>query len=66
MDIWVKIDKRNEEELAKLTGALKRLSGRISPLYLTREKLAVLKKEDPPFHDSIANGSIKLYGEDVV
>jgi len=66
VDIWVKIDKRNEEDLAKLTGSLKRLSGRISPLYLTKEKLAVLKKEDPPFYDSIVHGSIKLYGEDVV
>lgn len=66
IDIWVKIDKRNEEELAKLTGSLKRLSGRISPLYLTKEKLVILKKEDPPFYNSIVHGSIRLYGEDVV
>lgn len=66
IDIWVKIDKRNEEELAKLTGSLKRLSGRISPLYLTKEKLVILKKEDPPFYNSIVHGSIKLYGEDIV
>ncbi|MFW6129472.1 MAG: nucleotidyltransferase domain-containing protein [Candidatus Aminicenantaceae bacterium] len=66
IDIWVKIDKRDEEELAKLTGSLKRISGRISPLYLTKEKLDVLKKEDPPFYNSIVHGSIKLYGEDLV
>lgn len=66
IDIWVKIDKRDEEELAKLTGSLKRISGRISPLYLTKEKLEVLKKEDLPFFNSIMHGSIKLYGEDVV
>jgi len=66
IDIWVKIDKRDEEELARLTGSLKKLSGRISPLYLTREKLAVLKKDDPPFYNSIVHGSIKLCGENVV
>lgn len=66
IDIWVKIDKRNEEELAKLTGSLKRISGRISPLYLSKEKIEVLQKEDLPFFNSIVHGSIKLYGEDVV
>ena len=66
IDIWIKIDKTDERELAKVTGSLKKLSGRISPLYLSREKLETLKKEDPPFYNSIVHGSIKLYGEDLV
>lgn len=66
MDIWVKIDIKNGEELAKVTGSLKRLSGRISPLYLTKNKIEVLKREDPLFYRSIVHGSIKLYGEDIV
>ena len=66
MDIWVKIDIKDGEELAKVTGSLKRLSGRISPLYLTKNKIEVLKREDPLFYRSIVHGSIKLYGEDIV
>ena len=66
IDVWIKIDKTDERELAKVTGSLKKLSGRISPLYLSEEKLEVLKKDDFPFYNSIVHGSIKLYGEDIV
>ena len=66
IDIWIKIDKKDEQELAKVTGSLKKLSGRISPLYLSKEKLEVLKNEDLPFYSSIVHGSIKLFGEDIV
>jgi len=66
VDVWIKIDKTDERELAKMTGALKKLSARISPLYLSDEKIKVLSKEDPPFYNSILHGSIKLYGEDLV
>lgn len=66
IDIWIKIDKTDERELAKVTGSLKKISGRISPLYLSDEKIEVLKKEDLPFYDSMVHGSIKLYGEDIV
>jgi len=66
IDVWIKIEIRHEEELAKLTGALKRISGKISPLYLTNEKLEVLKRDDKPFYNSLVYGSIKIYGEDIV
>lgn len=66
IDIWIKIDKKDEQELAKVTGSLKKLSGRISPLYLSEEKLEVLKKEDPLFYSSIVHGSIRLHGVDIV
>ena len=66
IDIWIKIDKTDEQELAKLTGSLKKLSGRISPLYLSEEKLRVAREEDPIFYSSIAHGSIRLSGEEIV
>lgn len=66
IDIWIKIYKKDERGLAKVTGSLKKLSGRISPLYLSKEKLEVLRKQDPPFYSSIVHGSIKLHGEDIV
>jgi len=66
IDIWVKIDKKDERELAKVTGSLKKISGKISPLYLSEEKLEVLRNEDPSFYSSVVHGSIRLYGEDIV
>ncbi|MFQ6121162.1 MAG: nucleotidyltransferase domain-containing protein, partial [Methanosarcinales archaeon] len=66
IDVWIKIKTRDEDELAKLTGALKRISGKISPLYLTSEKLEVLKRTDKPFYNSLVYGSIKIYGEVIV
>lgn len=66
IDIWLKIGKRKVEELAKLTGSLKKVSARISPLYLTEEKIEILKKEDQTFYNSILHGSIKLFGGDIV
>lgn len=65
-DTWIIISKRDEEKLARLTAELKNKFGRINPLYLTREKLKALKKEDLPFYHSLVFGSIKLYGEDLV
>jgi predicted nucleotidyltransferase len=66
VDIWVAIKIIEEENLAKLTGALKKKSRKISPLYLTKEKLEVLKKDDPIFLYSLIFGSIRIYGEDLV
>jgi predicted nucleotidyltransferase len=66
IDIWIKIDRTDEQRLAKMTGSLKKVSGRISPLYLSDEKLGVLRGEDPIFYNSVVHGSIKLYGEDIV
>jgi predicted nucleotidyltransferase len=66
IDIWIKIDKKDERELAKVTGSLKKLSGKISPLYIYEKKLEVLRDEDPIFYGSIVHGSIKLYGKDIV
>jgi len=66
IDIWIKIETRNEEKLARFTSDLKKRFRKISPLYLTKEKLEVLKKEDLLFYYSLVFGSIKLYGEDIV
>ena len=66
VDICIAVETIEEENLAKLTRALKNKSGKISPLYVTKEKLEVLKKDDPLFFYSIIFGSIKLYGEDFV
>lgn len=63
IDLWVLVEKAREEDLAKLTSELKRTYRNIKPLYLTREKLALLKREDAVFYYSVVFGSITVYGE---
>jgi predicted nucleotidyltransferase len=65
IDLWVKIKKVKEEELSKLTNELKRKDERIKPLFLTKEKIEVFKKEDIVFYYSLVFGSITLYGEEI-
>ncbi|MBW2990648.1 hypothetical protein KY348_03000, partial [Candidatus Woesearchaeota archaeon] len=62
---WIKIKKTNETELSKLTNELKRKNEKIKPLYLTKEKIENLKKEDKIFYCSLIFGSIILYGEEI-
>lgn len=62
IDIWVKIKETNQLELANLTNKLSKRYKNIKPLFLTIEKIEMLKKEDPLFFYSLIFGSIKLYG----
>jgi len=66
IDIWIKISTRDEEKLAKLTALMKKISEKISLLYLTNEKLAVLKKEDSHFYNSLVYGTLIIHGENIV
>ncbi|MCP2520900.1 nucleotidyltransferase domain-containing protein [SCandidatus Aminicenantes bacterium Aminicenantia_JdfR_composite] len=65
IDLWIKVEKVKEEELSKLTNELKRKNERIKPLFLTKEKIEFLKKEDTVFYYSLVFGSIILYGEEI-
>ncbi len=66
IDLWVLTEKTKEENLAKLTSELQRRINRgIKLLYLTREKLDALKKEDKVFYYSLFFGSITIYGEGI-
>lgn len=65
IDLWIKVKKTKEEELSELTNVLKRKSERIKPLFLTKEKIEVLKKEDTVFYHSLVFGSIIIYGEEI-
>lgn len=65
IDLWIVIEKVNEETLAKLTSDLKRALGYVRPLYLTKEKIKLLKRDDITFYHSILFGSITVYGEEI-
>jgi predicted nucleotidyltransferase len=63
IDVWILVDGASEEELAALTRTLKAMDERIKPLYLTKDKLRALKKEDLTFYYSLYFGSIDVFGD---
>jgi len=66
IDLWILVvDDAREEDLAKLTNKLKKKYGNIKPLYLTKKKIKILKKEDVVFYHSLVFGSINVYGEEI-
>ena len=65
IDLWVYIENTSDENIAKLTNELKRKNGNVRPLYLTKEKVEILKKEDVTFYHSLAFGSITVYGDKI-
>jgi len=65
IDLWVITEETSEEDLAKLTGELKKNFGDVRPLYLTKDKLELLRKEDTTFYHSLVFGSITIHGDDI-
>jgi len=62
VDLWVKVDKVQDEELAGLTSELRKKIENVKVLILNDKKLEVLRKKDPVFYHSLHFGSIILYG----
>lgn len=66
IDLWLLINKTSDENLARLTNELKKRYGeKIKPLYLTEEKINVLKREEAVFYHSLVFGSVNVYGEEI-
>ncbi|KAA0010501.1 MAG: nucleotidyltransferase domain-containing protein [Thermoplasmata archaeon] len=65
IDMWIIVDKTDEENLAKLGKELKKRYGNVRPLYLTDEKIKALKEKDKVFYYSLVFGSITVYGEKI-
>lgn len=62
IDLWILIPQANSEAQAELTGDLRRSLGDVRPLYLTREKLNLMKEREPAFYCSLLCGSISIWG----
>ncbi len=62
IDLWVFNEAVDDMQLAVLTRSLKQLYPQIRLLYLTKEKIELLKKKDPVFYYSLVFGSISVYG----
>lgn len=65
IDIWIRIGKADQHELAELTGILKKKDSRISVLFLTDEKIKIMKEKDSVFLHSLVFGTITLYGDEL-
>lgn len=63
IDLWIFVKDTSEEKLATLSSDLRNELGSVQPLYLTREKLRLMRSEDEIFYYSLIFGSITLYGE---
>ncbi len=63
VDLWVLVRDAGEEDLAGLTRDLRLSLGDVRPLFLTEEKLGMLKLRDLPFYYSLLQGSVAVYGE---
>lgn len=64
VDLWIKVDKANDEDLSRLTASLRKKIENLKILILTNEKIKQLKEKDPLFYHSLYFGSIVLYGEE--
>ena len=64
VDLWVKVEKTKEEEIAELTSELRKKIEDVKVLILDDKKLQTIEKEDPLFYHALHFGSIILYGEE--
>jgi len=62
LDLWIKVDKTKEEELARLNSELSEKVKNVNVLILDEEKIKEIKK-DEMFYYSLFFGSVILYGE---
>jgi predicted nucleotidyltransferase len=67
LDVWIRADSLPpESDLARLQKNLSlQADSEVNLLVLTPEKLEKLKKEDPPFYNSLVLNSVTLKGEPI-
>jgi predicted nucleotidyltransferase len=65
VDLWIYVEKVKEEDLAGLTSSLQKKLGNVRPLYLTDERIAILKTDDVLFYHALTFGSIVVYGDGI-
>jgi predicted nucleotidyltransferase len=65
IDMWLVIGSAPEGTIARLSMQLRERLGPVKPLYLTKERLARIRTEDPLFYHSLCFGSIIIYGDGI-
>lgn len=62
IDLWILTHPTSEESLARLSSELRKRLGNVALLFLTPEKAAHLRKENPVFYYALVFGSMTLHG----
>ncbi len=63
IDLWVRVKGASQADLALLSARIRKKFPRANVLFLTKEKIDRLKKDDPIFYYSLHFGSIRICGE---
>ena len=61
-DLWILMKEISEEKKAALAAEIRKRIKGAKPLFLTREKIKAIKKEDETFYHALSFGSMTLYG----
>lgn len=64
VDLWVKIDNAEGEDLVKMSSELRKKIKNVKLLILNSEKIVHLQESDPLFYHSLYFGSILLHGNE--
>ena len=63
-DMWIKISKADNEQIAKLSADLRKAIKNVRVLVLDDKKLEALKRDDTLFYHSLHFGSVTVYGKE--
>jgi predicted nucleotidyltransferase len=65
LDMYILVSRSEELEQARLLRDLRIRYGNVNPLFLTKEKVRQLKKDNEMFYYSLAFGSITVFGDGI-
>jgi predicted nucleotidyltransferase len=65
LDLYIIVDRSDDLEQSRLSRDLRQRYGNVKPLYLTKEKVRQLKRDNEMFYYSLAFGSITVYGDGI-
>lgn len=65
IDIWVLTENATEKDLAKISEELRKWNAKTKVLFLTKEKIKKLQKEETVFYYSLFFASYTIYGGDI-
>ncbi len=65
LDLYLLVNRSDDLEQARLSRDIRQRYGKVNPLFLTKEKVSKLKKDNEMFYFSLVFGSITIYGDGI-
>jgi len=63
IDIWIRIEETEDEQLASLSAAINKKMNQAKVLFLTKDKIKKMQKNDELFYHSLVFSSIIVFGD---